>query len=96
MEQLEIGGVNYLTTLTGKFRNRVNWQRPDVRKVDAVIPGNIQCIIVKEGDELAQGTPLLILEAMKMRNVIVAPIQGVVKKIYVSEGDQVSKAHLLV
>lgn len=96
MEQLEIGNVIYQTRLTSKFRNRVNWQRPDVRKVDSIIPGNIQRITVKEGDEVSPGTPMLILEAMKMRNEILSPLQGIIKKIYVSEGDMVPKDHLMI
>jgi len=96
MEQLEIGNVVYQTRLTTKFRNRVIWQRPDVRRVNSIIPGNIQRIMVKEGDEVSAGTPMLILEAMKMRNEILAPFQGTIKKIYVSEGDMVPKAHLLL
>jgi biotin carboxyl carrier protein len=96
MEQLEIGNAIYLTRLTSKFRNRENWKRPDIRLVNAVIPGTIQAIMVKEGDEVAEGTPMLILEAMKMRNEIVAPISGTIRKIYVSVGNMVPKAHLLV
>jgi biotin carboxyl carrier protein len=96
MEQLEIGNVIYQTRLTNKFRNRVTWQRPDVRRVNSIIPGNIQRIMVKEGDEVSAGTPMLILEAMKMRNEILSPFQGTIKKIYVSEGDMVPKAHLLL
>jgi len=96
MEQLEIGNVIYQTRLTSKFRNRDIWQRPDVRKVHSIIPGNIQRIIVKEGDEVSPGTPMLILEAMKMRNEILSPLQGIIKKIHVSEGEMVPKAHLLL
>ena len=96
MEQLEIGNAVYQTRLTPKFRNRLNWQRPDERKVDAIIPGTIQSIMVREGDEVSQGTPMMILEAMKMRNEILSPLQGVIKKIYVSEGDMVPKAFLLL
>lgn len=96
MEHLEIGSVRYVTRLTSKFRNRETWQRPDVRKVIAVIPGNIQRIMVKEGDEVKSGTPMLILEAMKMRNEILSPFHGVIKKINVSEGEMVPKAHLLL
>jgi biotin carboxyl carrier protein len=96
MEQLEIGGALYETRLTKKFRNRENWSRPDERKVEAVIPGTIQRIMVSEGEEVSPGTPMLILEAMKMRNEVVSPIQGIIRKIYVSEGDQVPKAQLLV
>lgn len=96
LEQLEIGSAVYETRLTNKFRNRKNWQRPEEKKLLAVIPGNIQRIMVKEGDEVSPGTPLLILEAMKMRNEVLSPLQGIIRKIYVSEGDMVPKAQLLV
>ncbi len=96
LEKLEIGNAVYTTRLTSKFRNRLNWERPDERIVTAVIPGKIQRIMVKEGDEVKAGTPMLILEAMKMRNEVLAPIGGVIRKINVSEGDQVPKFHLLV
>ena len=96
LEQLEVGSVVYATRLTNKFKNRENWQRPNERKVHAVIPGNIQRIMVNEGDEVSPGTPLLILEAMKMRNEVLSPLEGIIRKIYVSEGDMVPKAQLLV
>jgi biotin carboxyl carrier protein len=96
MESLEIGGALYITRLTSKFRNRPIWQKPDVRKIKAVIPGNIQRIMAKEGDKVAAGTPLLILEAMKMRNEILSPMNGVIRKIHVIEGEMVSKSHLLI
>ena len=96
MEQLEIGNVIYQTRLTSKFRNREVWQKPDVLKVHSIIPGNIQRIMVKEGDEVSAGTPMLILEAMKMRNEVLSPFQGTIKKVYVLEGDMVPKAHLLL
>ena len=96
MEHLEIGSVLYKTRLTSKFRNRESWQRPDLRKGIAVIPGNIQRIMVQEGDEVSSGTPMLILEAMKMRNEVLSPFHGIIKKINVSEGEMVPKAHLLL
>ena len=96
LEKLEIGGALYTTRLTNKFRNRASWSRPDERKVEAIIPGTIQRIMVQEGEEVQPGTPLLILEAMKMRNEVLSPVHGVVSKILVSEGDQVPKAQLLV
>ena len=74
MESLEIGSAVYATRLTAKFRNRANWQRPDEKRVEAFIPGTIQQIMVQEGQEVETGTPLLILEAMKMRNEVLAPL----------------------
>ena len=96
MESLEIGSNVYATRLTAKFKNREIWVKPDEKKIEAVIPGNIQRIMAKEGDEVIAGTPLLILEAMKMRNEVLAPFTGVVRKIHVSEGEMVPKAHLLI
>lgn len=96
MEGLVIGGARYTTRLNSKFANRPFWKRPDNRKVVAVIPGTIQKIMVAEGDEVSQGSPLLILEAMKMRNEVRSPVEGRIEKIYVSEGEQVSKAYLLL
>ena len=96
LEELEIGSAVYLHRLTGKFRSRRNWIRPDLRKVTAFIPGTIQKVLVREGDVVSQGTPLLILEAMKMRNELCAPLEGVIEKIHVSEGDLVTKDLLLV
>lgn len=96
LESLEIGSALYTTRLTSKFKNRELWQKPDAKKIEAVIPGTIQRIMAKEGDEVSAGTPLLILEAMKMRNEVLSPVSGVVMRIHVSEGEMVPKAHLLV
>ena len=96
MEELEIGNALYQTRLTSKFLNRKIWEPPDERNVHAVIPGTIQKIMVKEGDVVSPGTPLLILEAMKMRNEVRSPIHGLVRKIHVKAGEQVPKAFLLL
>ena len=96
LEELEIGNVKYITRLTSKFKNRKSWNRPDERMIVAVIPGTIQKIMVKEGDEVEAGAPMLILEAMKMRNEIRADSQGVIHKIHVKEGEMVPKGHLLL
>ncbi len=96
LENLEIGNALYVTRLTAKFKQRKNWERPNLRMVLAVIPGTIQKIMVKEGEKVEAGTPMLILEAMKMRNEVLAPVEGVVRRIHVQEGEQVPKSHLLV
>ena len=94
--EFEIGSAVYLTRLTTKFNNRKSWQRPDERMVHAVIPGTIREIMVKEGTKVDLGAPLLILEAMKMRNEVLSPVEGVISKIHVAEGEMVRKAQLLL
>jgi biotin carboxyl carrier protein len=96
MESLEIGSAIYTTRLTAKFKNRKIWQKPDENRIEAIIPGTIQLIMVKEGEKVSAGTPLLILEAMKMRNEVLSPVDGLIKKIHVSVGEMVSKSHLLI
>jgi biotin carboxyl carrier protein len=96
MEKLQIGSAVYRTHLTSKFLNRKQWSRPNEKQVLALIPGTIQKVMVTDGEVVQQGTPLLILEAMKMRNEVVSPMEGEIKKVAVVAGEKVSKSHLLV
>lgn len=64
--------------------------------VDAPMPGNIWKTLVKEGQEVKSGDVLLILEAMKMENEIVAPRDGVVASLTTSEGAAVNTGDKLV
>ncbi len=64
--------------------------------VKAMLPGNITKILVSEGDAVRAGETLLILEAMKMENEIVAPSSGRVREIRVSEGQRVETGDVLV
>jgi len=64
--------------------------------IKAPIPGSVLDIKVNSGDRVKKGQIVLILEAMKMENEIVAPRDGVVKQIYVSKGKSVSTGDVLV
>ena len=93
---LTIEGRKYHTTLTDKFVNRKKWEKPDIRKVNAAIPGTILEIFVKKGDKINKGDQLLLLEAMKMKNIITAPINGKIRKVYVKVGDTLPKNGLMI
>ncbi|UCD16623.1 MAG: biotin/lipoyl-binding protein [Candidatus Zixiibacteriota bacterium] len=58
-------------------------------KIYAPMPGKIVKLLVKEGDEVAEKQPLVIVEAMKMENQVNAAAAGTVRKINFSDGDQV-------
>jgi biotin carboxyl carrier protein len=60
------------------------------------LPGHVLEIAVAEGDMVLVGQKLLVLEAMKLENIITAEWAGVVKKILVSEGDAVSHDQKLI
>jgi 3-methylcrotonyl-CoA carboxylase alpha subunit len=57
----------------------------------APMSGAIVAVLVKAGDEVARGAPLLILEAMKMEHTIAAPRDGTVAELLFAPGDQVSE-----
>jgi len=65
-------------------------------KITAPLPGTIFKVIVKEGDLVKKGDAVLIMEAMKMENNVLAEKEGVVKKILVKEGDSVLQGDLLI
>lgn len=64
--------------------------------VTALMPGKVIAVRVKEGETVAAGQVLVILEAMKMENEILAPKAGTVKSLPVVAGTNVNKGDLLV
>lgn len=64
--------------------------------IEAPMPGNIWKIEVKEGDKVKAGDILLILEAMKMENEILAPRDGIVASINTTQGATVNTGDKLV
>jgi len=65
-------------------------------RLEAPMPGKIVELLVSEGDSVTIGDPLLILEAMKMQNEILAEASGVVSKIHVKSGQNVMKDEILL
>ena len=72
--------------------------RPEAatNEVTAPMPGLILQVLVEAGEEVEANTPLVVLEAMKMENVIKADGAGTVKEIKVKKGDAVDKRQLLI
>jgi len=64
-------------------------------RVKAPIPGQIARMLVKLGDQVEAGQPLLILEAMKMENQVCAPRTGTVEQLNVAAGQRVT-LHMLL
>ena len=64
-------------------------------KVTSPMPGNILSVAVKEGDTVKEGQQLMILEAMKMENEILAPCAGKVTSIAAAKGSTVESGTLL-
>lgn len=66
------------------------------KAVTSPLPGVIIEVSVKEGDTVAAGQKVAVLEAMKMENEIQAEKAGVVTKIHVSKGDSVLEGASIV
>lgn len=73
-----------------------NTQASKIRTVKAPMPGLVLNIMVDEGAAVAKGESLLILEAMKMENMIKSPTEGIIKKINVTKGAKVEKNTILI
>ena len=64
-------------------------------KILAPMPGLVKKVFAAAGDEVEKGTPILVLEAMKMEHTLAAPRDGKLSEVMVAEGDQVEDGTLL-
>ncbi|WP_435622858.1 acetyl-CoA carboxylase biotin carboxyl carrier protein subunit [Flagellimonas sp.] len=99
---VKVNGAEYTTSvktpllhLIDKMGFAANGAK-NISSIEAPMPGLILDIMVKEGQEVNENDPLLILEAMKMENSIASPRNGVVKKISVNQGEAVDKKQILL
>lgn len=67
-----------------------------IAEVKAPMPGLILDILVEVGQTIAKGDQLMILEAMKMENVLKAQGEGTITSIEVSQGNSVEKNQVLI
>lgn len=71
-------------------------QTKSIDKIHAPMPGLILKIMAEKGKQVEEDEPLLILEAMKMENVILSPRAGTIKSVMVDAGNTVDKNDLLI
>lgn len=95
-EDLRIGDVIYKTKLNKMFKDRKQYRIPDKREIYSFIPGTIVEINIKPGSKVKKGQVLMLLEAMKMKNQVLAPFDGKVKSIHVKIGQIVAKNVLMI
>ncbi|MGO9452007.1 MAG: acetyl-CoA carboxylase biotin carboxyl carrier protein subunit [Candidatus Binataceae bacterium] len=65
-------------------------------EITAPMPGKVLRVMVKEGDVVQPGQPLVVLEAMKMETTLAAESAAIVKRVPVNEGQMVDHGALLV
>ncbi len=100
--ELDIDGQRYFTNISLPIDNLIKELGLDVvagpatDRVIAPMPGLVLDIIVSPGQSVNKGDNLLILEAMKMENVIKSPVDGIIKSVEVDKGNPISKSQVLV
>lgn len=71
-------------------------QAQSVSSLKAPMPGLVLDIQIKVGDKVNKGDCLLVLEAMKMENLIKSPLDTTIKSIEINQGDKVEKNQVLI
>ncbi|MBI4925017.1 MAG: biotin/lipoyl-binding protein [Bdellovibrio sp.] len=65
-------------------------------KIKAQMPGKVLKILIKEGQAITEGEPMIVIEAMKMENQVSSVHNGKVKKIFIEQGQAVETGEALV
>ncbi len=73
-----------------------NTKNDTVSEIKAPMPGMVVEVLSNEGQDVKKGDKLLILEAMKMENIIKSPRDGIIQSIKVQAKDNVEKNQLLI
>jgi biotin carboxyl carrier protein len=95
-----VGSVRYAVQVEDprslRTRRAVAAHAHGPQNVTAPMPGKIVRIIVSKGQEVEQGEGVVVIEAMKMQNLLKSPKQGKVQHIAVVEGSSVNASDILV
>ena len=91
-----VNGKAYDINVKAGIEHKASSGSAEGEEVKAALPGNILRIEVEEGDEVAEGDVLLVVEAMKMETEIKSPKAGTVNAIEVAQGDKIVTGQTLV
>ncbi|PKV51970.1 biotin-dependent enzyme [Aquimarina sp. MAR_2010_214] len=99
---VKVNNNSYQVNITNELDTRIAamgfsiGSSKQVNAIKAPMPGLLLDVQVEIGQEVKEDDPLLILEAMKMENLILSPRDGVIKSITATTGDAVDKGQLLI
>lgn len=99
---VKVNGTKYAIQLKDRFDDLLKSLGMEgtgsvrLKDLKAPMPGMVLDILVAAGDQVEKDTPLVILEAMKMENVIKCPAPGIVKKVNAVKGNAVEKNTVLI
>lgn len=91
-----VNGQTHVLTKSSGARTRGHGHHHAAGELTAPMPGQVRAVNVREGDVVTKGQTLLLLEAMKMEIRIQSPQDGVVKVLFVSQGQTVEREQMLI
>ena len=100
--QIKVNQTIYSLTVKDKYDELLHQLGLDkamvskVSNIKAPMPGLVLNILVEDGQEIKKGDALIVLEAMKMENILKSPTDGKVKKVSVKKGIAVEKGQILI
>jgi pyruvate carboxylase len=96
LQVIIVHSAQYQTTYTKKYMNRKVWEEPNLNHIKSYIPGTVIDILIKEGQAVAEGQSIMILDAMKMYNDIKMPFKGKILKINIEKGQKIPKNFVMI
>ena len=99
LDSIVIGNTNHTAEPVTAPTQTASRNRPHANApghVTTSMPGTIVDVLVKTGDQVNAGDPVLITEAMKMETEVQAPVTGTIKAVHVKKGDAVTPDEALV
>lgn len=74
----------------------INNKNQNKAEIMTPMPGSVVKILVSQNDNVEEGTPLIVIEAMKMETTLYSPIAGIVSDVKVTEKQQVSPEDYMI
>ena len=99
---VKVNGTQYNTIVKDRLDDLLHSMGMDkasaqkVSEVKAPMPGLVLRVMVEGGQQIKKGDALVVLEAMKMENILKSTTDAVVKKVSVSKGDKVEKNQVMM
>ena len=99
---LEVNGNSYEMTIGDEYDQMIEkmglltTKTHKINSIKAPMPGLIVEIMATIGQKVVMGTPLIVLSAMKMENIITSTGDGIVKNIEVNVNDAVDKGQIII
>jgi len=91
-----VNGQTFVLTKSSGAHKRGHGHHHAAGELTAPMPGQVRAVNVSEGDAVTKGQTLLVLEAMKMEIRIHSPQDGMVKKLFVKQGQTVEREQILI